>query len=127
MSIDPLKARIEGVYEQRTPGTFMQRVKIPGGVISAEQAVKVADIADRFAGGRLHLTTRGSIEFHDVAGDDLALVGRIQSSKDVDQGGFPTTALARDRQKLSFRYSQMEVIESHDRRISQSINLRHIG
>ena len=77
MSINPQKLRIEGVYEQRTPGTFMHRVKIPGGVISAEQAAKAADIANRFAGGRLHLTTRGSIEFHDVAGDDLAAVGRM--------------------------------------------------
>jgi sulfite reductase (ferredoxin) len=77
MSIDPQKARLEGVYEQRTPGTFMHRVKIPGGVMSAEQAVKVADIADRFAGGRVHLTTRGSIEFHDVAGQDLTPVGRM--------------------------------------------------
>ena len=77
MSIDPQKIRIEGVYEQRRPGRFMHRVKIPGGVISAEQAVKLGEVADRFAEGRLHLTTRGSIEFHDLDGEDLAEVGRM--------------------------------------------------
>ena len=77
MTLDPQKLRIEGVYEQRQPGNFMVRVKVPGGVLSAEQARQAAAIAERFAGGLLHLTTRSSIEFHWVQGDALPEVARL--------------------------------------------------
>ena len=77
MTLDPQKLRIEGVYEQRQPGNFMVRVKVPGGALSAEQACQVATIAERFAGGGLHLTTRSSIEFHWVRGETLPEVARL--------------------------------------------------
>ncbi len=77
MTLDPQKLRIEGVYEQRQPGNYMVRVKVPGGVLSTEQAHKVVEIAERFAGGGLHLTTRSSIEFHWVQADALPEVGRM--------------------------------------------------
>lgn len=77
MTIDPQTLRIEGVYEQRQPGNFMLRVKVPAGTLSAEQAVQIADIADRFAGGAVHLTTRGSIELHWLKPEILAEVWRM--------------------------------------------------
>lgn len=77
MTLDPQKMRIEGVYEQRQPGNYMVRVKVPAGVLSAEQAQKVADISERFAAGLLHLTVRASIEFHWVQGDALPEVARM--------------------------------------------------
>ncbi len=80
MTLDPQKLRIEGVYEQRQPGNYMVRVKVPGGVLSAEQADKIADIAERFAGGGLHLTVRSSIELHWVQGEALPEVARMLAS-----------------------------------------------
>ena len=77
MTLDPQKLRIEGVYEQKQPGNYMVRVKVPGGVLSTEQAAKAAEIAERFAGGGLHLTTRASIEFHWVQGEALPEVARM--------------------------------------------------
>lgn len=76
MRFDPQQLRIDGVYAQRQPGTFMLRIKVPAGILSAEQAEAVADIADRFAGGLLHLTTRGSIELHGLTEDHLPSVWR---------------------------------------------------
>ncbi len=80
MTFDPQKLRIEGVYAQKEPDSYMVRVKVPGGVLSAEQAEKVADIAGRFAGGRLHLTVRASIELHGVQGNALPEVARMLAS-----------------------------------------------
>lgn len=54
----------------------MQRIKVPAGVLGASQARQVAELADRFAGGRLHLTSRGSIELHDVAAENLPEIAR---------------------------------------------------
>ncbi len=65
------KLRLDGIYQQRDPGRFMQRIKVPAGALSSEQAFKVAALAESFAGGRLHLTTRGSIELHDLLAEDL--------------------------------------------------------
>jgi ferredoxin-nitrite reductase len=76
MSIDPQFLRLEGVYAQRQQGFYMQRIKLPAGVISAAQATRVAEVADRFARGKIHLTTRGSIELHWLAEEDLPSVAR---------------------------------------------------
>lgn len=72
--MDPKNLRIEGIYQQRQDGYFMQRVKLPAGIISAVQARCVADTAERFGRGTIHLTTRGSMEVHWLKGDDLLLV-----------------------------------------------------
>jgi len=80
MSIDPQKLRLEGIYPQRQKEFYMQRVKLPAGVISSVQALKVAEIADRFARGRVHLTTRGSIELHWLTAENLPAVAREMAS-----------------------------------------------
>jgi len=76
MKLDPQLLRLDGIYQQKGADRYMQRIKVPAGALSAEQALKVAALAERHAGGRLHLTTRGSIELHDIAGADLPAVQR---------------------------------------------------
>lgn len=68
--------RLDGVYPQRQSGYFMQRVKLPAGVISAVQTRAVARIAAEFGQGKIHLTTRGSMEIHWLAEQALPLVKR---------------------------------------------------
>jgi sulfite reductase (ferredoxin) len=74
MIMDKGQLRLEGIYPQRQKEFFMQRVKLPAGIVSSEQALKVAQIAERFARGLAHLTTRGSIELHWLTEADLAVV-----------------------------------------------------
>jgi sulfite reductase beta subunit-like hemoprotein len=76
MTIDYGRLRIEGVYKQTDDGHLMMRIKVPAGVLSCEQALVLGDIADRHADGRLHLTTRGSIEIHWLQHQDLAEIHR---------------------------------------------------
>ncbi len=77
MAIDPAKMRIEGVYQQRQPGYFMVRAKVPAGILSVEQALKVCEIAERWGKGNVHLTSRASIEFHWLQEESLAEVIRM--------------------------------------------------
>ncbi len=59
------KIRLQfGTYAQRQDGVQMQRIKIPGGVLSADQLVCLADAADRFGSGFLHLTTREDVQIY---------------------------------------------------------------
>ncbi len=55
-----------GIYGQRQPGVQMVRVKIPGGLATAVQFEQFARIADEFAGGKGHITTRQNVQYHFV-------------------------------------------------------------
>ena len=55
-----------GTYAQRQEGVQMQRIKIPGGVLTADQLIRLADAADRFGSGFLHFTTREDAQIYYV-------------------------------------------------------------
>jgi len=58
-----------GVYGQRQPGVQMVRIKLPFGKVSFKQLLKIADIADEYGSGNLHLTTRQDVQIHYVSLD----------------------------------------------------------
>jgi sulfite reductase beta subunit-like hemoprotein len=53
-----------GLYYQLDHTSYMQRIKLPGGLLTAEQAEVIAGIADDFARGVAHVTTRQDIQLH---------------------------------------------------------------
>ncbi len=53
-----------GLYYQLDHTSHMQRIKLPAGLLTAEQADRIADIADRFGRGVVHLTTRQDVQLH---------------------------------------------------------------
>src|SRR5499433_3793173 len=55
-----------GTYAQRQEGVQMQRIKIPGGFLTADQLIRLADAADRFGSGFMHLTTREDAQIYYV-------------------------------------------------------------
>jgi sulfite reductase (ferredoxin) len=69
--LDPEKFRslrlARGVYGQRQQGVQMVRIKIPFGKLSIRQLLVIADIADEYSNGNLHLTTRQDIQIHYVS------------------------------------------------------------
>jgi sulfite reductase (ferredoxin) len=58
-----------GIYGQRQPGVQMVRIKLPFGKVTFKQLLKIADIADEYGSGNLHLTTRQDIQIHYVSLD----------------------------------------------------------
>lgn len=63
-----------GIYEQRTRGTYMLRIGLPAGIISLHQFKVVSKISKKYSGGKIHITSRQDIQFHDLAQDDLVKV-----------------------------------------------------
>ena len=59
-----------GVYGQRQDRVQMQRIKIPMGRLRADQLSALADIAEEYAVGVLHVTTRQDFQCHFVDIDD---------------------------------------------------------
>jgi sulfite reductase beta subunit-like hemoprotein len=53
-----------GLYYQLDHTSHMQRIKLPGGVMTAQQADVIADIADDYARSVIHVTTRQDVQLH---------------------------------------------------------------
>ena len=59
-----------GVYSQRGGEIFMARIRIPAGVVNPQQLNALADCAQKYGSGVLHVTTRQDIQIHDVKVED---------------------------------------------------------
>ena len=55
-----------GVYGQRQAGVQMQRIKIPLGLVNAAQLETLAEIAEEYSVGIVHITTRQDFQMHYV-------------------------------------------------------------
>lgn len=55
-----------GIYEQRRDGSYMVRVRVAGGTVSAQQALALSDISRELGNGKLNVTTRQDLQFHDI-------------------------------------------------------------
>jgi len=53
-----------GLYYQLDHTSHMQRIKLPGGRMSAEQLDVLADVSDRYGRGIGHFTTRQDLQIH---------------------------------------------------------------
>jgi len=58
-----------GTYAQRQEGVQMQRIKIPGGHLTADQLEGLADASDRFGSSFIHFTTREDAQIYYVSLD----------------------------------------------------------
>jgi sulfite reductase (ferredoxin) len=65
-----------GIYGQRQAGVQMVRIKIPFGGLTANQLRRVAELADRYATGVGHVTTRQDIQLHFVELKDVPTIMR---------------------------------------------------
>lgn len=65
-----------GIYGQRQPGFQMVRVKIPSGILNAQQLRMLARIAESYSTGRAHVTTRENCQFHFVKMENVPAIMR---------------------------------------------------
>jgi len=78
---DKTLLKFHGIYEQydrdararveERRHTFMARVALPGGVLTAAQYRALDELADRFGGGTMRLTSRQGVQFHGLLLGDL--------------------------------------------------------
>lgn len=90
LSASILKSRRvpRGIYEQRQNGTYMVRVRVPGGAISAVQVRALAGLASRYGSGMLHSTTRQDFQIHDVQiGQTPAIMRELFRAGLTSKGG----------------------------------------
>jgi sulfite reductase (NADPH) hemoprotein beta-component len=76
-----------GLYAQLPHVKHMQRIKIPGGVLTAEQLEAVAEATARFARGSAHVTVRQDVQIHYLELEDSVEVARILAAAGVTTVG----------------------------------------
>jgi ferredoxin-nitrite reductase len=66
-------------YVAPNQNSYMCRLRIPNGILTAAQFAGVAGLAERYGGGYAHVTTRANLQIREVkAGDAVAVVEAIQ-------------------------------------------------
>src|SRR6185312_185742 len=53
-----------GVYAQLAHVKHMQRIKVPGGLLTAAQLEALAEVTERWGRGLAHVTTRQDVQLH---------------------------------------------------------------
>jgi ferredoxin-nitrite reductase len=60
---------------------YMCRMRIPNGILTAQQFAAVADMAERFGGGYAHVTTRANLQIREIEPKDaVALLEALQDA-----------------------------------------------
>ncbi|UCC98652.1 MAG: sulfurtransferase TusA family protein [Phycisphaerales bacterium] len=59
-----------GIYEQRTAGKYMVRIRIGAGLVLPFQLERVAELSKAYGNGIIHVTTRQDIQIHEVNIED---------------------------------------------------------
>lgn len=67
-----------GLYFQLDHTSHMQRIKLPAGLMTAEQVETLADVAERWGRGIAHVTTRQDLQIHWVpVGEIMEMYDRL--------------------------------------------------
>jgi len=57
-------------YVAPTQDAFMLRLRMAGGIVQAHQLRGLADVAERYAGGYAHITTRANLQLREIGAED---------------------------------------------------------
>jgi sulfite reductase (ferredoxin) len=90
-----------GIYEQRTAGSYMVRIRIGAGLVLPYQLERIAQLSKTYGNGVVHVTTRQDIQIHEINIEDTpdVLEGLLEVELSSRGGGGNTvrniTACAR--------------------------------
>ena len=78
-----------GIYEQRTAGKFMVRIRIGAGLVLPHQLERIAQLSKTYGNGIVHITTRQDIQIHEVDIEDTpdVLEGLLEAGLSSRGGG----------------------------------------
>jgi sulfite reductase beta subunit-like hemoprotein len=76
-----------GVYAQLAHVKHMQRIKIPGGRVTADQLDALADVTERWGRGLAHVTTRQDIQLHYLEIEETVELQRLLALSGVTTVG----------------------------------------
>ena len=65
-----------GCYEQRDSGTYMLRIRCPGGALTPAQLLAISTLSEQFGRNSIHITTRQEFQIHDLKLENVVPIMR---------------------------------------------------
>ena len=86
MAADYAALKKGGFMRQKQKDNFSLRLRVVGGNVTAEQLAKVAEVAEKYGDGHVHLTSRQSIEIPFIKLDQISEVKAALAEGGVEPG-----------------------------------------
>lgn len=86
MAVDYATLKKGGFMRQKQKNNFSLRLKVVGGNLSAVQLAKIAEVAEKYGDGHVHLTSRQSVEIPFIKLDDIDEVKNMLAEGGVEPG-----------------------------------------
>lgn len=86
MAVDYATLKKGGFMRQKQKNNFSLRLRVVGGNLSAVQLAKIAEVAEKYGDGHVHLTSRQSVEIPFIKLDDIDEVKNMLAEGDVEPG-----------------------------------------
>lgn len=86
MAVDYATLKKGGFMRQKQKNNFSLRLRVVGGNLTAEQLAKIAEVAEKFGDGHVHLTSRQSVEIPFVKLEDIDKVKAALAEGGVEPG-----------------------------------------
>ena len=86
MATDYALLKKGGFMRQKQKNNFSLRLRVVGGNITAKQLAKIAEVAEKYGDGHVHLTSRQSVEIPFIKLDQIDEVKNALAEGDVEPG-----------------------------------------
>ncbi|HBI51833.1 MAG TPA: coenzyme F420 hydrogenase [Ruminococcaceae bacterium] len=86
MAVDYSTLKKGGFMRQKQKDNFSLRLRVVGGNVTAEQLAKIAEVAEKYGDGHVHLTSRQSIEIPFIKLGQIDEVKNALAEGDVQPG-----------------------------------------
>lgn len=86
MAIDYATLKKGGFMRQKQKNCFSLRLKVVGGYLDAKQLATIADVADKYGDGYVHLTSRQGVEIPFIKLDDIDAVKTALADGNCEPG-----------------------------------------
>lgn len=86
MAVDYATLKKGGFMRQKQKNNFSLRLRVVGGNLTAVQLAKIAEVAEKFGDGHVHLTSRQSVEIPFIKLDDIDRVKAALADSGVEPG-----------------------------------------
>ena len=86
MAVDYKTLKKGGFMRQKQKNNFSLRLRVVGGNLTATQLAKVAEVAEKYGDGYVHLTSRQSVEIPFIKIDDIEDVKNALAEGNVEPG-----------------------------------------
>lgn len=86
MAVDYATLKKGGFMRQKQKNNFSLRLRVVGGNLTAVQLAKIAEVAEKFGDGHVHLTSRQSVEIPFIKLDEIDDVKNMLAEGRVEPG-----------------------------------------